>query len=113
MADDHESSEMLVEVDNQIGASKGQQVSLKMEGKSLVFSALLVYIFPLFSMILGYFSGSYLIPVENELSGILGALIFLAISFLVIRVVSARTAIQPKVTRVISKPTDNNKFNCH
>ncbi|OCL26343.1 hypothetical protein U472_10065 [Orenia metallireducens] len=114
LAEDHESGEMLVEVDNPVGAVEGQQISLKMEGKNLVFSALLIYLFPLFSMILGYFTGTYLMPLENEFSGIIGALSCLGIAFLIIKLVSTRTAIQPKITRVVSNPTDNNNnFSCH
>ena len=114
LAEDNKNDEMLVEVDNPVEAVEGQLVSLEMADKNLTLSALLIYLFPLVSLVLGYFVGSYLVPLQGEISGILGAISFFGISALLIKIIGSRMAVQPRITRVVSELKNNsNEFSCH
>lgn len=87
----HESDEIKVKVNNPIGASKGQLVKLEMREEPLVLASLIVYLIPLLGLITGYFAGIWLAPTlgyrAGEGIGIIGSLVFLAISFIMVRII--------------------------
>ena len=114
LSENHESSEMLVEVVNEVNAQEGQKVNLELEKQNLVFSALLVYLLPLLSIILGYIIGDYILSFPNEISGILGALVCLVVSVLLIKIVSSKINFEPRITSIVDKLNGQEKeFNYH
>ncbi|GAB6100310.1 hypothetical protein JCM16358_21890 [Halanaerocella petrolearia] len=98
---EHEVDDLIVEVDNQIGAQPGQRVQFEMTGRSIVSAALLVYLFPLVSIVVGYFLGDYFMAQIAENSGAIGAIGFLILSIIIIRIVSNETNIKPRITDII------------
>ena len=83
LAEEHESGEVVIEVNNKLGARTGQKVKVEMKESNLVSAALIIYIFPLFAAIIGYFIGDWVSGIFNvlfnqgEMMGILGTLLFL------------------------------------
>ena len=107
--DKHEIDELEVEVDNPIGAKKGDRVSLEMEDKQVFFASLTIYLIPPIFMILGYFIfaelGETILGWEDELVGILGAFIMFFLSFLGLRqldnILSKKSGFDPAIIKII------------
>ncbi|MFP4346756.1 MAG: SoxR reducing system RseC family protein [Thermodesulfobacteriota bacterium] len=108
-----------VEVMNPIGAKEGDAVTIAIQTGSMIKLSALLYLFPVFSMILGAALGSRLAPDygvdESALSAFMAFLCFI-LSFLIIRFTSGRIAgndhyhariIQIKKKRVVSTPTES------
>ncbi|WP_459838551.1 SoxR reducing system RseC family protein [Halanaerobaculum tunisiense] len=96
MAESHETDELVVEVDNKVEATVGQKVELEMEGMNLVSAALLVYLFPLVSIVAGYFLGDWIIE-----SGIGGSLILALLAVGVIKIVGGKESFEPEIIDII------------
>ncbi len=99
-----------VELDkNTFEIEKGQKVLVEMGEKNMVISALIVYLFPLIALIAGYFISFYIFDFFNihlgEIEGIIGGIVFLGISFLMIKKINQKLAankkFQPQIVEVI------------
>ena len=107
----HEKKEMVFQLQNIIRAKKGDQVIIEMENRSLVISSLLMYLIPIINMILGYFIGRWVGVSYNiftaEISGIIGTMVFLFISYLVLRYIDSKLIsgdeIKPKLVKKYNK----------
>jgi sigma-E factor negative regulatory protein RseC len=72
---------------NKLQAEVGDLVEVEIAPAQVIGSSLLVFIFPIIAMIIGYAIGLKLAPLLNlsgENSGILGSIAFLFLSFLII-----------------------------
>lgn len=106
----HEIDETRLEVDNPPGAVKGQKVRMEMGEKPLVTAAILIYIFPLIALISGYFAGNWFAVHQGldmgEVPGIVGSILFLILSFILVRLVDGmlgkRKEFQPVITEIIN-----------
>lgn len=107
-----------VEVMNPVGARQGDSVIIAIQTGSMIKLSALLYLFPVFCMILGAALGSQLAPDygvdESALSAFMAFLCFI-LSFLIIRFTSGRIAgndhyhariVQIK-KRVVSTPTES------
>jgi sigma-E factor negative regulatory protein RseC len=56
--DSHDQDEIVLEVEDRIGVTSGDQVLVEMEKGNLLFATVVVYLIPIFLMIAGYFSES-------------------------------------------------------
>ena len=111
LAHNHDKDELFFEI-NKDGYSlkKGQRVKLELTEGSLVFSAVIVYLFPLIAMVMGYFVTDWLVsnsgifnPGENI--NIAGSLLFFAVSFYIIRKINntlkTNKNFEPEITEII------------
>jgi len=109
MEDSHESEEIKVNVSNPLGAETGQMVKIEMGEQSLVIASLMVYIIPLVSLILGYFLGQFFMHTigytPTEGAGLIGSVLFLAISFLLIKsidkIIGKKNEYKPTIKEII------------
>src|SRR5690554_2636502 len=109
MEDRHESEEIKVNVSNPLGAETGQMVKIEMGEQSLVIASLIVYIIPLVSLILGYFLGQFFMQTigytPTEGAGLIGSVLFLAISFLLIKsidkIIGKKNEYKPTIKEII------------
>lgn len=109
--DSHDQDEIVLEVEDRIGVTTGDQVLVEMEKGNLLFATVVVYVIPIFLMIAGYFFGvwiaSLLDIVAIELAGIAGTFIFLTFSFLINKLFDSyfekSSSFQPKIKRVINR----------
>ena len=90
LAQNHDQDELLVKINKKnFALKKGQRVILEMAEKNMVFSALIVYLLPLLFMIGGYFFTGWLLTglgvFTEEIYNILGSIVFLLISFYIVR----------------------------
>ncbi|MDY6935033.1 MAG: SoxR reducing system RseC family protein [Spirochaetota bacterium] len=103
-------NDMEVEVLNTAGATKGDRVQISLESSSFLKMTFLVYIVPLLSLVLGAFVGLNVIgshsPDHAELFSLLLAIIFFALAFIVISILSKsmgkRKKYMPEITKVIN-----------
>jgi len=85
---DLESQEVLIEVENRLHAKVGDKVELSVPSGSLLKMAILVYILPILSLLLGAYEGGRLalkLSLSPSTGSILGALILLIISFCILK----------------------------
>jgi len=78
---------------NDISAESGDMVEIEINPKRVVGHSFLIFIFPIIFMILGYVFGASLsnqLKMDGETSGIIGALTFLGLSFLLIFIFEKR-----------------------
>ena len=110
LAQNHNKDELLVELEKRnIDVQEGQKVILEMAEKNMVFSAIIVYLLPLFFMVGGYFiTGWFLLQVgvePGEVTNIIGSLLFLGISFYIVRkinnFVEKNEDFKPKISRIV------------
>lgn len=109
--DSHDQDEIVLEVEDRIGVTTGDQVLVEMEKGNLLFATVVVYVIPIFLMIAGYFFGvwiaSLLDIVAKELAGIAGTFIFLTFSFLINKLSDSyfekSSSFQPVIKRVINR----------
>ncbi len=105
----HDSDEIDVEINNTMGAEKGNYVKLEMGEKALVLASLIVYLLPLLSLIGGYFLSNSVLSLigynTGELIGIIGSISFFLLSFLVIRIINfkikALEIFQPEMIEIL------------
>jgi len=105
----HETDEIDVEVSNTMGAEEGNYVKLELGKKTLVLASLIVYLFPIISLIGGYFLTNFSLATlgygTGEITGILGSLTFFFLSFLLIRIMNFRLKVmgtfQPEMIEVL------------
>ncbi len=75
---------------NKIGAQVGDLVEVDIEPKEVVKSSMIVFIYPLFMMILGYFAGAKIGTDHGEGAGIIGSIAGLILAFLLIKLTDRR-----------------------
>lgn len=106
LATDKELAKFIVEVDNKLPAKIGQLVKIEMAEKPLIIATIIIYLLPLISLILGYYSFTYII-VETELAGIIGSVIFFIISFFLIKFLDkrilAKEKLKPHIKEIIPR----------
>jgi sigma-E factor negative regulatory protein RseC len=83
-------NKMRLEAVNNIGASVGDCVNVNIEPKNVIKSSMIIFVFPLLMLLVGYFIAIQFVPPYTEGTGILGALIALALSFVIIKVTDKR-----------------------
>lgn len=83
-------NKMHVDALNNIGAKVGDLVEVDVEPKEVLKSSMIVFIFPLLMMIVGYFVGGKIAPHHGEGAGILGSISGLILAFLLIKVTDRR-----------------------
>lgn len=99
-----------IQVQNSIMARPGQMVKIEVENKVVMKAAFLAYIFPLFMLITGIVSGSYIYKnfdfnISSEVFSILLGVFFMGISYAIIKRIdnnySANENIKNKITRIL------------
>ncbi len=109
LAQNHDQDELLVKINKKnFDLKKGQRVILEMAEKNMVFSALIVYLLPLLFMIGGYFFTGWLLTglgvFPEEIYNILGSIVFLLISFYIVRKINNllenNEDFEPKITDI-------------
>ncbi len=78
-------NKMQLEASNRIDAQVGDVVQVDINPGDVLRGSVLVFLFPLAMMIVGYFVGMRFSVNGTEGAGILGALVALALSFLVVK----------------------------
>ncbi|MEW5908179.1 MAG: SoxR reducing system RseC family protein [Thermodesulfobacteriota bacterium] len=103
--------EMEVDAANQAGAVEGDRVLIGFDTSSMMKASFLIYLFPIFSMILGGFIGQSLAPAFNGNEthfSVAGAATFVIAAFLLIRIIgkrlSHRESYIPKIIRILNTP---------
>jgi sigma-E factor negative regulatory protein RseC len=101
---------MEVEASNEAGAVEGDRVLIAFDTSSMMKASFLIYLLPILSMILGGFIGQ---SIAFEINGnpthysVVGALVFVILAFVVIRIVGKRLAkkegYHPKILRVLNR----------
>lgn len=81
---------MQLEALNNIGASVGDWVNVIIEPQDVVKNSMLIFIFPLLMMLVGYFVAVRFIPPYSEGIGIFGAFAALALAFMAIKITDKR-----------------------
>jgi sigma-E factor negative regulatory protein RseC len=106
----HDVDNIEIEVNNNLDAAKGSMVKLEMGERTIVLASMIVYLFPLISLIGGYFVSNWIVSqlgyVSSEIIGITGGFIFLAMSFIVIRLIDLKLRMvevfHPKMTKILN-----------
>ncbi|MFP4672556.1 MAG: SoxR reducing system RseC family protein [Desulfohalobiaceae bacterium] len=99
---------MLIEALNPVGAGPGQQVEISMALENPKKAVAILYLIPLFFLILGAILGNALNPLgHQDASAVVFSMGFLVLAYLGIRAYSRRKSAQepealPTVTRIIS-----------
>ena len=110
LAQNHNKDELLVELEKRnLKVQEGQKVILEMAEKNMVFSAIVVYLFPLLFMVGGYFITEWLLMQvgikPGEVTNIIGSLLFLGFSFYIVRMINnlveKKEDFQPKISRIL------------
>ncbi|MBN1480084.1 hypothetical protein EH223_19225 [candidate division KSB1 bacterium] len=95
-------SKMRLEACNTIGASVGDWVNVSVEPAQVIRSSLILFIFPLFMMLFGYFFAVRFIPPFGEGIGILGAIAGLFLAFFAIKAFDKRQQQKEKNSAIIT-----------
>lgn len=87
--------EMFLNVENTLQAAEGDWVKVDIESPMLIKASLITYIFPLVMLILGLVAGYFLneaahITANSEVVAAIGGLLFVAVSYGVIRLLEPR-----------------------
>ncbi|MEC9489700.1 MAG: SoxR reducing system RseC family protein [Halanaerobiales bacterium] len=109
--DSHDQDEIVLEVEDRIGVTPGDQVLVEMEKGNLLFATIVVYVIPIFLMIAGYFFGVWMAALLNiaaaEVAGIAGTFVFLILSFLINKLFNShlkeKSSFEPKIKRIINR----------
>lgn len=90
-----------IESVNEIGAKMGDIVEIEIPSGEVVKGSLVVFLLPVLFMIVGYLIGALL----NEFVGVIGAILFLPLSFFVIRWydknIQQKEALRARILRVV------------
>ncbi|ACB84852.1 SoxR reducing system RseC family protein [Natranaerobius thermophilus] len=73
-----------LELENTVNAEVGDEVVVDMEGKDIVLASFLIYLFPLFSLVLGLFLGNMVaaeINGDENLIGLAFGILFMGFSY--------------------------------
>lgn len=85
---------LIVKAFDPLGAAIGDRVKIQAEAGSAAKSGFILYIIPLISLLFGYFTGSKLVSLMGSSStqgwGILSALLFMALAYVVIYLIQKR-----------------------
>ncbi|WZL73996.1 SoxR reducing system RseC family protein [Clostridiaceae bacterium 35-E11] len=101
---------LYIDVENTLGAVPSQFVKIKVETKTVMKAAFLAYIVPLFMLIVGIVSGSYLHPLLGlafaaELFSFLLGVIFMTLSYGIVkifdRIYQSRGIIQYEMIKIL------------
>lgn len=101
---------MLTEARNLVSASVGDEVYLEVESRNVLLASMIVYIIPLFSMILGYLLGSFCVarlldPHNAEAGGITLGFVGFVGSYFFIGVIDKRISktaqFDPVITGIV------------
>lgn len=95
-------NKMQVEARNGIHAEVGDTVQVDIEPGDVLRGSLLVFVFPLAMMVLGYIVGMRFAVGDGEGAGILGALIALAVAFFIIKLIDRNTQEHVKDTAIVT-----------
>jgi len=100
-----------IEAVNEVGAKHEDIVEIEIPSKEVVKGSVVVFLIPVFFLIIGYLLGSYisrLFGLEGweEVFGVLGSLVLLFLSFFVIKWydqnIQQKEALRARITKVIS-----------
>ena len=101
---------MQIELKNTLNAKAGDIVTMELQSKKIFQASALVYVFPLVMLFLGILLGYAAAPAlqwDREVSGALGALVLVAISYLILRLMDPlfqkRKGYMPKMCAVVRK----------
>jgi sigma-E factor negative regulatory protein RseC len=83
-------NKMRLEVPNSIGAAAGDVVDINVEPKQVIKSSMIIFIFPLVMMLVGYFGAVRFIAPHSEGVGIIGAFAAIVFSFVLIKITDKR-----------------------
>lgn len=97
-----------IEAENSIMARPGQMVKIEVETKIVMKSAFLAYIFPLFMLITGIVSGSYIYKsfdfnISSEVFSLLLGVFFMVISYAIIKRIDKNYQTNRKIKSTITK----------
>ncbi|MCU0559325.1 MAG: SoxR reducing system RseC family protein [Desulfobacterales bacterium] len=101
---------MVVAADNTLGAAAGQKVRITYRVAGEVKASFILYIVPVFALLLGALLGSAIDPFHNtDLSAVAAGLSFVVVSFLLIRKYAAwkygrNRSYHPRISEVLSGP---------
>jgi len=95
-------TQTFVEVENKIGAKIGQDVKIEMNTNSFMKTVALIYMFPLFMLILGVVLGTIFyiytgLTMNQEIFSFLVGLVFLTVSYILLRMLDKRQKKTDKV----------------
>ena len=98
--------EILIKAQNKVGAKVGDQVEVEILSGALISSSFLIYILPIIFLVLGYFVGFSLHPlilsgVSQESSGIIFSIVFLFVSFVLLKLYDTYVSKKGKTCAVI------------
>jgi sigma-E factor negative regulatory protein RseC len=99
---------MLIEVENRLNAKEGDRVEVSVPEGTFVKLSLMVYIFPVVSLMLGAFLGNFLsiqFNTDPSATAAVTAALFLAASFLVLKAFEKKKSTgekySPRMTRIL------------
>ena len=98
-----ETQEVIVEVIDPLGARVGSRVEVELGGREMLTAAYLLYLVPLGLAILGYVLGNWW---HNEVTGALGGVLGLAVSFYILRHYDGKLAKQSRFLPVIIRSVE-------
>ncbi|NMC57764.1 MAG: SoxR reducing system RseC family protein [Eubacteriaceae bacterium] len=104
---DAESKMLTAEAVNNIGAKEGDEVEIAMDFDVLMSASLIAYIIPIIMFIIGCVLGFYLISPANPILSFIVGLIFIAITYLIIRMFDKRGKFKKKYSMQITKIIKN------
>ena len=96
-------NKMQLEASNHINAQVGDVVQVDINPGDVLRGSILVFLFPLAMMIVGYFVGMRFSVTGTEGAGILGALVALALSFVVVKFVDRSKQDKSEDTAIITE----------
>lgn len=100
------SSEMVVTVDNPVGARPGDFVEVRFETKSFLVGSFLLYFVPILGFLIGVILGQAMGPsfgLGTDGGAILGGLVLLAVFGLISRAIGRKLSDKPKYQPTISR----------
>ncbi len=105
--------DMIIEVRNPVNAKVGQRVKIALSSGSVMYASIIIYLVPLISLFIGAITGKWVaIGVNNtinqELSEVAFAIVFLIISFFIIRACNKRVEENPDFRPIITEILDGN-----
>ncbi len=96
------SGEIIVQAANEVGAKVGDRVEIDVPEAEGIKAALIIFIFPIIGLLVGYFIAQRFS--ETESAGVLGALMFMALTFLVLnlydRYIRSKNKCIAKITKI-------------
>ncbi|NLD38002.1 MAG: SoxR reducing system RseC family protein [Desulfatiglans sp.] len=100
---------MVIEVKNSLNAEVGDLVEVSVPEGTFIALSLMIYIFPVASLMAGAFMGNYLstlLHTDPSLTAIITGAIFLFISFIILKLIDRRKDTRdkyiPHMTRIVS-----------